>query len=612
MAATVAGEPPAEVPLLSNAELAAIFHEIGDMLEVQGELVFKTVAYHRAADAIAHSPVEVARAYREGRPPRISGVGAAISKKLLELATTGRLAFHDRLRAEVPPSLVALLEIPGVGPRTVKLLHEQRGIETLDDLRRAAEAGHLRDLRGMSERTEAAILDGIAQLERRQQRMRLGEAERIVVGIVTELRGTPGVHALVPAGSFRRRRETIGDLDLLASTDDPGALVGRFTGLPSVDRVIGSGPHKASVRLRDGPQVDLMVMPPGEEGTYLVHFTGSKEHNVRLRSRARDRGWSLSEKGYLRLDPDGEPLVGPAAELRTFATEEEAYAFLGLAWVPPELREDRGEIEAAAGGRLPQLVELTDLRGDCHAHSDWSDGVHSIEQMAEAAQVRGYAYLVLTDHSFGLAIARGLTPERVLEQRGIVAALNERFARAEDAGRTPAEGFRLLHGCELEIRADATLDFPDDVLAEFDVVVASLHVSRRQPREQLMARVMAAMRSPHVDILAHPAGRMIGGREDLDLDWDALYSEAARTGTLLEINGSDHRLDLSDERARAAVEHGCLLVIDSDAHRVEELDAVRWGVAVARRGWVEAASVANAWPRGRLLDWVGRKAERLG
>ncbi len=615
-AATVAGEPPPEVPLLSNAELAAIFHEIGDMLEVQGELVFKTVAYHRAADAIAHSPVEVARAYREGQPPRIPGVGAAISKKLLELATTGRLAFHDRLRAEVPPSLVALLEIPGVGPRTVKLLHEQRGIETLDDLRRAAEAGHLRDLRGMSERTEAAILDGIEQLERRQQRMRLGEAERVVDGIVAELRDTPGVHALVSAGSFRRRRETIGDLDLLASTDDPGALVGRLTGLPSVDRVLGSGPHKASVRLRDGPQVDLMVMPPGEEGTYLVHFTGSKEHNVRLRSRARERGWSLSEKGYLRLDPDGEPLVGPTAELRTFATEDEAYAFLGLAWVPPELREDRGEIEAAAGGRLPRLVELTDLRGDCHTHSDWSDGVHSIQQMAEAARVRGYAYQALTDHSFGLAIARGLTPERVLEQRGIVAALNERFAREEDAGRapagTPAEGFRLLHGCELEIRADATLDFPDDVLAEFDLVVASLHVSRRQPREQLMARVMAALRSPHVDILAHPAGRMIGGREDLDLDWDALYAEAARTGTLLEINGSDHRLDLSDERARAAVGHGCLLTIDSDAHRVEELDTVRWGVATARRGWVQAASVANAWPRGRLLDWVGRKAERLG
>ncbi len=614
----MAGEARAgsDVPLLSNAELARIFHQIGDMLEVQGELVFKTVAYHRAADAIAHSPVEVARAYREGHPPRIPGVGAAISKKLEELATTGRLAYYERLREEVPPSLVELLEIPGVGPRTVKLLYEQRGIETLDDLRRAAEAGHLRDLRGMSERTEAAILDGIAQLQRRQQRMRLGEAERFVGRIVAALQDTPGLRSLVPAGSFRRRQETIGDLDLLASTDDPGALVDRFVGLPSVERVIGAGLHKASVRLRDGPQVDLMVMPPGAEGTYLVHFTGSKAHNVRLRSRARDRGWSLSEKGYLRLGPDGEPVEGAGAELRTFATEEETYAFLDLPWIPPELREDRGEIEAALSGTLPRVVELTDLRGDCHTHSDWSDGVHSIEQMAEAGRARGYAYQVLTDHSFGLAIARGLTPERVLQQRAIVAALNERFAREEDAGlapaATPAEGFRLLHGCELEIRADATLDFADEILAGFDLVVASLHVSRRQPRAQLMARVLAALRSPHVDILAHPTGRLIGEREDLDLDWEALYDEAARTGTLLEVNGSDHRLDLSDERARRAVEHGCLLAIDSDAHRVEELDTIRWGVATARRGWVEARSVANAWPRAQLLDWVARKGERLG
>jgi len=605
-----------DAPDLSNGDLARIFHEIGDMLEVKGELVFKTVAYHRAADAIAHSPVEVARAYREGHPPRIPGVGAAISKKLEELASTGRLAFHERLRAEVPPSLVELLAIPGVGPRTVKLLYEQRGIESLDDLRRAAEAGHLRDLRGLTEHTEAAILDGIAQLQRRQARLHLGEAERIADGLMAELLDAPGVASIVSAGSLRRRRETIGDLDLLVSTSDPQAVVRRFVGLASVDGVIGSGPHKAAVRLVDGAQVDLMVMPPGEEGAYLVHFTGSKEHNVRLRSRARDRGWSLSEKGFVRLGADGEPLAGADADLRTFATEQAVYGFLDLAWIPPELREDRGEIEAAATGTLPRLVDLADVRGDCHTHSDWSDGVHAIEQMADAARARGYGYQVLTDHSVSLGIAHGLDADRVALQRSVVAALNDRFAREEDAGRapgaTPPEGFRLLHGCELEIRADGRLDFPDELLAGFDVVVASLHVSRRQPREQLMARVTAALRSPHVDILAHPSGRVIGGRDDLDLDWDAVYAEAARTGTLLEVNGSDHRLDLSDERARRAVEHGCLLAIDSDAHRVEELDAMRWGVDAARRGWVEVRSVANAWSRARLLDWVARKGDRLG
>ena len=663
-----AAASPAEVPLLSNGQLARIFHEIGDMLEVQGELVFKTVAYHRAADAIAHSPVEVAVAYREGRPPRIAGVGAAISKKLEELATTGHLAFYEKLRAQVPPSLVELLEVPGVGPRTVKLLYEQRGIESLDDLRHAAEAGHLRDLRGMSERTEAAILDGIAQLERRQPRLHLGEAERIVGLLVSELSDTPDVTSIVPAGSFRRRSETIGDLDLLVATADPQAIVERFVGLPSVDKVLGGGPHKASVRLLNGPQVDLMVMPPAEEGTYLVHFTGSKEHNVRLRSRARDRGWSLSEKGYLRLGPDGEPATGADAQLRTFPTEAEAYRFLDLEWIPPELREDRGEVEAAASGTLPRLVELADLRGDCHTHSDWSDGVHTIEQMAVAGRARGYAYQVLTDHTVSLGIAHGLDRARVEMQRGIIAELNDRFAReaAETvragmgrggtgrAGSGPAASgpaasgragrgravagtaeaaiaeaaiaeaaawerststappFRLLHGCELEIRADATLDYPDDLLASFDVVVASLHVSRRQPRAQLMARVIAALRSPHVDILAHPAGRVIGGRDDLGLDWDAVYDEAARTGTLLEVNGSDHRLDLSDTRAHRAGEHGCLLTIDSDAHRIEELDSIRWGVDTARRGWVEAGSVANTWPLERLLEWVGQKPDRVG
>src|ERR1035437_8009748 len=485
---TAPGDLPAPP---SNAELARIFHEIGDMLEVKGELVFKTVAYHRAADAIAHSPVEVTRAYLEGRPPRISGVGEAIAKKIEELARTGRMAFYEALREEVPPSLVALLEIPGVGPRTVKQLHEELGIETLEDLRRAAEAGSLRGLKGMSEKTEQGVLAGIAALESRQERMRLGQAEAIVATLLAELADVPGLRSIQPAGSYRRRRETIGDLDLLAETDRPAELVEHFVALPAVESVLAKGPHKAAIRLLHGPQVDLMIMPPGEMGTYLIHFTGSKEHNVRLRGIARDRGWSLSEKGYLRLDEEGEPLADDAAELRTFATEAEAYGFLGLPFIEPELREDRGEIEAGLAGTLPQLVRQSDLRGDCHSHSDWSDGVHPIEKMAEAARRRGYSYLALTDHSLSLAIARGLDLDRVAIQRRIVAALNERFAREEQDGtaapETPAEGFRLLHGCELEIRADATLDYPDELLATYDQVVASVHVARRQTRDQLTA-----------------------------------------------------------------------------------------------------------------------------
>jgi DNA polymerase (family 10) len=605
-------DEPAE---LTNGDLARIFHEIGDMLELKGELVFKTVAYHRAADAIGRSPVDIVSTYRSGTPPQIPGVGKAISDKLQELATTGHLAFYDRLRAEVPPSLVELLRIPGLGPKTVRQLNQELGIETIEDLRRAAESGRLRELRGMSARTDALVLEGIAKLDERFDRMRLDRAEELVTSLVDVLAPTPGVRSMEPAGSFRRRRETIGDLDLLAETDEAATLIDRFTGLGTVDHVVNQGGYKAAVRMMRGPQVDLMIMPPGEAGTYRIHFTGSKEHNVRLRARARDRGWSLSEKGYLRIGEDGEPLTGDAAELRTFATEAEAYAFLDLPFIEPELREDAGEIEAALAGQLPVLIDLADLRGDLHSHSDWSDGHHPIEVMAEHARRRGYAYQVLTDHSRSLAIARGLTPERVAEQVPVIAALNARFAAEEAAGtapaETPSEGFRLLHGCELEIRADGELDFEDDLLARFDLVVASVHVARRQTRAELTNRTLNAIRSPHVDVIAHPSGRKIGERDDLDLDWDAIYAEAARTGTALEMNGSPPRLDLAVERARRAVGMGCLVSIDSDAHDIKELDYVRWGIGQARRAWITPEVVLNTRSRADLLAWTGGKAGRV-
>jgi DNA polymerase (family 10) len=330
---------------------------------------------------------------------------------------------------------------------------------------------------------------------------------------------------------------------------------------------------------------------------------------------ARDLGWSLSEKGFLRIGEDGEPLTGDAAELRTFAAEADVYDFLGLPFIEPELREDAGEIEAALAGRLPSLITLADLRGDLHSHSDWSDGVHAIETMAEAARRRGHAYQVLTDHTQSLAIARGLTPDRVEEQRAIIAELNARFAAEEAAGtappETPAEGFRLLHGCELEVRADGALDYDDDLLSRFDLVVASVHVARRQSRDELTRRTLNAIRSPHVDVIAHPAGRMILDRADLDLDWDVVYAEAARTGTALEMNGSPHRLDLAVERARRAVEVGCVLSIDSDAHKTAELDYLDWGISQARRAWVEPAVVLNTRSRADLLAWVGAKVERV-
>jgi DNA polymerase (family X) len=610
-----AADDPADRPVLTNGDLARIFHDIGDMLEVKGELRFKTVAYHRAADAIGTSPVDLVEAYRAGTAPRVPGVGAAISDKIRELATTGRMGFFERLRAEIPPTLVELMRIPGLGPKTVKQIHDGLGVQTLDDLRRAAESGALRDLRGLSVRTEKLILEGIARLDANPRRMLLHRAEATLSGIVAVLEALPGVRSVVPAGSFRRRRETIGDLDVLVETDQPALVLDTFTTLGIVDQVVNRGGHKAAIQVLRGPQVDLMVMPPGEAGTYLIHFTGSKEHNVKLRARARDRGWSLSEKGFLRIDEDGEPLTGDAAELRTFATEADAYAFLDLPFIEPELREDAGEIEAGLAGRLPSLITQADLRGDCHTHSEWSDGAQSIEVMAEAARRRGYGYQVLTDHSISLAIARGLAPDRVEQQREIIAELNDRFAAEERDGTAPREtppgGFRLLHGCELEIRADGRLDYDDDLLSRFDVVVASLHVSRRQPRDELTRRTLTAIHSPHVDIIAHPAGRMIQTRDDLALDWDTVFAEAARTGTALEMNGSPHRLDLSVERARRAVLAGCILTVDSDAHKTSELDFVRWGISQARRAWVEPATVLNTRSREDLLAWVAGKPDRL-
>jgi DNA polymerase (family 10) len=601
---------------LTNGDLARTFHEIGDILEVQGEIAFKTIAYHRAADTIGRSPIDLVAAYRSGEPPKVAGVGQAISDKIRELVTTGRMAYLERLRSEVPASLVDLLEVPGLGPKTVRQLHVELGIEDMAGLKAAAEAGRVRTVRGLSERTEKMILDGIARIQAAPpRRLYLHQAEEHIAALTEVLSAVPGVRSIEPAGSYRRRKETIGDLDLLAETTDPAALMARFTQLGDIDHIVARGGHKSAIRIHRGPQVDLMVMPPGAAGAYRLHFTGSKEHNVRLRARARDRGWSLSEYGFQRIGEDGEVLTGPTAELRTFPTEEEAYAFLGLPFIEPELREDEGEIEAALAGTLPALIRKADLRGDCHTHSDWSDGRQPLEVMVEAARRRGYAYQVITDHTQSLAIANGLTPDRVEEERAVIASLNARFVAEEAAGtappETPPEGFRLLHGCELEVRADGVLDFEDDLLATFDVVVASVHVARRQSRADLTRRTLNAIASPHVDIIAHPSGRMIQRRDDLDLDWDAVYAAAARTGTALEMNGSPARLDLSPERARRAVAAGCILTIDSDAHHTQELDDTRWGVAQARRGWVTAADVLNTRSRADLLAWVGAKGERL-
>jgi DNA polymerase (family 10) len=569
--------------VISNSELARIFSEIGDMLEILGEVVYKAVAYRRVADAIERWPEDVAARYRSGEPPHIPGAGEALSAKLAELAETGRLEYYERLRAQVPVGLLDMLRIQGVGPRTVKLLHDELGISSVEELRAAAEQGQLQGLKGLSSKTEESILEGIARIERRNTRLLLHDADALVAGMLTQLREAPGVLRIEPAGSLRRRRATIGDLDLLAAVDDPDALFARLGRVSSVDRVLAAGTDKSSIVLSEGPQIDLMVCPPAAWGTHLVHLTGSAAHNVALRGRALDRGLSLSEKGFKEIE---------TGKLIMAAEEEEVYARLGLGWIPPELREDDGEIQAAESGTLPELVRLDQVRGDTHVHSDWTDGVDSIEVMARAARDLGHEYMVITDLAPALGIARGLSPERIEEQGVEIARINALLAP-----------FRILHGTELEIRADATLDYPDDLLARFDVVIASIHTGRGQPTEQLTRRALAAVENPHVDILAHPTGRIVNRRDALGLDWPRVFDAAARTGTLLEMNGSP-RLDLDEHLARAAARAGARLVVASDAHRTEELPQLAYGVSMARRAWLTADQIANTRTASGLLELV--------
>ncbi len=558
--------------VITNGELARIFNEIADMLEILGEVVYKAVAYRRVADAVERWPADVAARYRAGDPPKIPGAGSALSAKLAELSRTGHLEYHERLRVQVPPGLLDMLRIPGVGPRTVKLLHDELGIGSVEELRAAAEQGSLQGLKGLSSRTEENVLAGIARIERRSTRLLIHDADALVAELLDELRAVRGVERIEAAGSLRRRRATIGDLDLLAAVRDPGVLIGALDGLPAVERVLSAGTDKSSIVLREGPQVDLMVCPLAAWGTHFVHFTGSAAHNVALRGRALARGLSLSEKGFKVVE---------TGELQLEADEAAVYGRLDLPWIAPELREDDGEIEAAEADELPDLVRAVEVRGDTHVHSDWTDGVDTIEAMARAARARGLEYMVLTDHSPSLGITRGLPPERVEAQRAEIARVNDLLVP-----------FRVLHGTEMEVRSDGALDYPDELLARYDLVVASVHTGRNQPAAQLTRRALAAIENPHVDVLAHPTGRIVNRRDPVELDWPIVFEAAARTGTLLEMNGSP-RLDLDEHLARAAARAGARLVVASDAHRTEELGQLDYAVSMARRAWLTRDQVAN-------------------
>ncbi len=567
----------------TNQEVAKLFSDIGDLLEIKGENRFKVLAYRKAADNIGHLGQDLYGLWESGQDLRqIEGIGQAIAEKIDELFSTGRLGFWERLAAEVPPSLVEVLAIPDVGPKLAGLMWQELGLTTVAEVRAAAEQGRLRDLPRMGEKKEARILASIAALARRESdRVHLGIAWPLAQRVLAALAELPEALKVEAAGSLRRWRETIGDLDFLVATEQPAPLMAAFQALPEVAEVIAAGETKSSVRFSNGLQADLRCLEPACWGTALQYFTGSKAHNVKIRELAQKQGYSLNEYALTR-ERDGEKLL--------FADEAELYQLLGLAYIPPYLREDWGEIEAARQGELPASPDVADIKGEVHCHSTWSDGAASIEAMGRAALARGYQYLAITDHSQSLGVANGLTVERLRQQAGEIEAVQPRLPN-----------LRLFHGAEVEVKADGSLDFPDEVLAELDFVVASVHTGLRQEREALTRRALAAIRNPHVKLLAHPTGRLLTKRAGGDFDMEAIFQAAAETGTLLEINAAPERLDLSDAHVRRAIEVGVKLIINCDAHRPDEFDNLRFGVATAKRGWATAADIANTRPLDDFL-----------
>lgn len=593
---------------LTNREIADVFYAITDTMEVLGEDVFRTRAYKRAGDAIVDLAVPLATLRARGELDAIPGVGKAIAEKIGELLDTGQLQFYEKMRAKVPAGVLELLRVPNIGPRTAGKLYADLGIASVADLKAAAESGKLDKVKGFGSKTVAAIIRDIDAAATRDQRTLLSEALRSAEALIEALRAAaPSVREASPAGSLRRGRETIGDIDILAATDDPAATVRAFTELPIVARVESSGVEKATVFLHNGLQADLIAIAPPMWGSALQHFTGGKQHNIRFREMAIQRGLSFSEHGFREIrkgqivkpEADAAP-EAVVASLKTCATEEEVYAAIGLPYIPPEIRENAGEFEAAAAGKLPKLVELGDIKADLHMHSDWSDGKATIRQMAEAARARGYTHIALTDHSAFLGVTNGLDGARLKQQAAEIAALNAEYAKAGIA-------FQILRGIEVDITADGGLALPDDVLAELDVVVASPHVKLSQPSADATERLLRAIRNPHVDIIGHPTGRLIGSRAGSEIDIDAIGRAAAETGTLLEVNAGPDRLDLDAPSVRRVLELGAKLTIDSDSHHPDNLPWLRLGVLTARRGWAEARDVANTWSFEELQRWIAHK-----
>ncbi len=574
---------------VSNAEIAAALGEIADALEIEGANPFRVRAYRNGAQTLQSLGRPVAALAAEGGAAALAGlpgIGESLAAKIVEMLATGELRQLRRLRREVPPALSALLGVPGLGPKRVRLLHEELGVRDLRDLERAIESGRLLELGGFGARSVEKLRRGVEVFRRRTGRFLLVDAEPVAEALRERLTAVPGVRQVEVAGSYRRRKETVGDLDLLCAADRPALAAEAFATFDPVEEVTARGATRVAVRLRDGLAVDLRLVEPRAFGAALLYFTGSKEHNVALREMARERGLKINEYGVFR----GERRIAGA-------TEEEIYALLGAAWIPPELRENRGEIAAARTGRLPELVRLADLRGDLQMHTTATDGRDGIGEMVAAARALGHSYIAITEHSHAVRVARGLDDRAV---RAHAARLREHS--------TP--GLRVLAGVEVDIRRDGALDLSDATLEGLDLVVASVHSALDLPRAAMTARIVRAVESGLVHVLGHPTGRLIGEREPCEVDIKAVIAACVAHGVALEINAHPHRLDLDDVHARLAKEMGARLVISTDAHATAELGLLRFGVDVARRAGLERADVLNTRPLRGLLAALGTKKRR--
>jgi len=565
---------------MKNRLVARILYETADLLDLDG-VPFKPRAYRRAAQTVESLTTPIEEVVAQGRVSELPGVGEAIGKKIAEIVETGRLKYYEDLKEKLPIDLASLTAVEGVGPKTAKLLYERLGIRTLSDLEEAARAGRIREVKGLGEKTEERILRGIGEAQRMEKRVRLGEALPLARDLCARLMKTGLFTRVEPAGSLRRGRETVGDLDILAISRSPNEAAEAFVDLPDVEEVLASGPKRSSVRLAGGMHVDLRIVPVGSFGAALQYFTGSKAHNIALRKRALARGRKLNEYGL--FDEKGRSIAGE--------TEEGIYESLGLSYIPPELREDQGEIERAASGRLPSLITPDQIKGDLHTHTDWSDGKATLAEIVAAARRRGLSYIAITDHARFSEVIGGVSPDDLARQLDEIEETNDRL-----------NGFKVLSSVEANILRDGSLDVPEALLKRLDIVIAAVHSHFRLSRKEMTERLIRAIENPNVDILAHPTGRKIGERSGYDADWDEVFRRAARAKTAMEVNANPIRLDLNAESIRRALDCGVLLSIGTDAHAIEHLEFMEYGVITARRGWTEAKDVLNTYRADELLE----------